>query len=190
MNRQNKKFKYSRLEQDIFPIFLVIVALFSAYFAAELLVQPTRDLNEGSHLIYITVITLTSTILDPVVMLFNIEKKISKYLSLAIGVVVFLVILSYTEFYSASLFKFLISFSRRGGFTAISVSILLFQLAHANYHRQLESEEKKVSEQSSDHQIYIESQNELLKAKQRIIELEKEKSEKAKADGGYKNGRL
>lgn len=166
----NRKFKFSRIAQDGFPIFLTLIAIFCAYFAAELLVQPSKDLNSGSILLYITIATLTSSLISPILSMFGVEKNTSKLTSIYIGVILSFILFSFTMFHSRVLFEYLIVYSRRGGFTAISISLLLFQLASINYEIQINREKNHLEEMVVNKNELINQKKELIEAKERILE--------------------
>lgn len=174
MTLKTKKFKFSRIAQDGLPLFLTGVAIFCAIIAAELLIQPNKDLNKGSALLYITITTLSSSILDPIIAVFKVEKKSSKFASIFLGVLISLGVFTFTMFHSSDFFNHLISFSKRGGFTAISVSLLLLQLTSMNYDIQIESEQINQKELDQQRKMVIEAREQLKKNKQELIEAKKE----------------
>ena len=173
MVSNKRKFKFSRIAQDGLPVFLTIIAIFCAYFAAELLVQPNKDLNKGSILLYITITTLSSSIIDPILTLCKVEKKLSKFTSIGIGILISISLFTFTKFHSSIFFNYLILFSKRGGFTAVSVSLLLLQLASLNYEIQIEGEKKNQEKIDRQNKESIKQKNELIKAKKIIIEQKK-----------------
>lgn len=166
MIQKNKKFKFSVISQDGLSIILIGIAIICAFSATELLFKPKKNLNAGSLLIYITMTTLSASIIEPVLSIFKVEKKKSKFFSIGLGVIASLTIYIHVTFFNPDFFNHLISFSKRGGLTAISVALLILQLALMNYELQIESEKELESKQKE----IIEIKKELIKTKKKLIE--------------------
>lgn len=167
-----------RIEKDFFPIFLIIISLFCAWLAGELLVDTNKNLNDVMALIYITIVTLIASILEPIIKLIGVKKHESKYSALLIAILIAVIIWGH-DFINDNnqIMEYIVSFSKRGGFTAVSISILIIQLAEINYLSQIESEKEIHKERQDNRKKEIEYKERELEQKKKDINSEKARIE-------------
>lgn len=176
MGKEKHSYKF---QKDILPIIFTILAIFCACISAILIINPAKDLNNYIGLIYLTIATLTSSLLEPILKLLKINKNKSKMVSLGLSTIILLGIFVYT-FHSGKddLTSYIISFSKRGGFTAVSITLLLFQLAIMEYENQIETERDQSEENKNNRKREHEEKEKELGYLKKIAELEKELKEK------------
>ena len=120
---------------DLFNIFILLIALFLSY-VGTLTIYESIDLNSKfPFFLYTTIATLVSSILDPILEIVKVESKKKKLVVISLGTIVSFVTFCYS-FYDNSIFDKLQSISKRGGFSAMSVALLLFNLTYINYQLQ------------------------------------------------------
>lgn len=121
---------------------IIIFALFLSYEGVSAILNHNVDLNSNLPLfLYTTLATVVSSILDPILELLNVEPKKKKLIAILFGIMVSILTFCYS-FYDNSIFANLLSISKRGGFSAISLALLLFSLVYINYQLQKVREEK------------------------------------------------
>ena len=130
---------------DLFNIFILLIALFLSY-VGTLTIYESIDLNSKfPFFLYTTIATLVSSILDPILEIVKVESKKKKLVVISLGTIVSFVTFCYS-FYDNSIFDKLQSISKRGGFSAMSVALLLFNLTYINYQLQ-KMRERELNEQ-------------------------------------------
>ncbi|WP_271498063.1 hypothetical protein [Enterococcus sp. 5H] len=122
-------------------------------------------------LIYITVLTNTMTISTPILSWFkSISSNRIKHYSFLIGILVTAGIFCWNIF-DSDIIKNILSFSSRGGLTALSVSLLLFNLVELDFKEQIEQENEHVKEieqlKEKNKKLLEEKKDYLLKMKQK-----------------------
>ncbi|MFC4652624.1 hypothetical protein ACFO26_06845 [Lactococcus nasutitermitis] len=173
-----KKISKLNIKSDGLSLFFIVIALMFTVIVAFLAGSSKLDLNKVLALIYFALWTLLVSIIEPVIKLFKISSKKIKFVSLALSTVIVLVICIWTFIsQNNNIIKFIISFSKRGGFTAISVVLLLLQLAYMNYENLLETEEEKFISERKAQKEKEELLIELKKEKQKNLEKLKEISD-------------
>ena len=110
---------------------------------------------------YTTIATLVSSILDPILEIVKVESKKKKLVVISLGTIASLVTFCYS-FYDNSIFDKLQSISKRGGFSAMSVALLLFNLTYINYQLQ-KMRERELNEQKQKLKTALERNTELEK---------------------------
>lgn len=157
---------------DLFNIFILLIALFLSY-VGTLTIYESIDLNSKfPFFLYTTIATLVSSILDPILEIVKVESKKKKLVVISLGTIVSFVTFCYS-FYDNSIFDKLQSISKRGGFSAISVALLLFNLTYINYQLQ-KMREKELNEEKQKLKTVLERNNELEK---RVSKLERRTNE-------------
>lgn len=146
---------------DLFNIFILLIALFLSY-VGTLTIYESIDLNSKfPFFLYITIATLVSSILDPILEIVKVESKKKKLVVISLGTIVSFVTFCYS-FYDNSIFDKLQSISKRGGFSAMSVALLLFNLTYINYQLQ-KMRERELNEQKQKLKTALERNTELEK---------------------------
>ena len=146
---------------DLFNIFILLIALFLSY-VGTLTIYESIDLNSKfPFFLYTTIATLVSSILDPILEIVKVESKKKKLVVISLGTIVSFVTFCYS-FYDNSIFDKLQSISKRGGFSAISVALLLFNLTYINYQLQ-KMRERELNEQKQKLKTALERNTELEK---------------------------
>ncbi|MFD2308609.1 hypothetical protein [Enterococcus termitis] len=125
----------------------------------------------NNFLIYITILTNTMTISTPILSWFkNISSNRIKHYSFLIGILVVSGIFCW-NIIDSSIIKNIISFSSRGGLTALSVSLLLLNLVELDFKEQIEQENEHVKEierlKEKNKKLLKEKRDQLLKMKQK-----------------------
>lgn len=146
---------------DLFNIFILLIALFLSY-VGTLTIYESIDLNSKfPFFLYTTIATLVSSILDPILEIVKVESKKKKLVVISLGTIVSFVTFCYS-FYDNSIFDKLQSISKRGGFSAMSVALLLFNLTYINYQLQ-KMRERELNEQKQKLKTALERNTELEK---------------------------
>ena len=146
---------------DLFNIFILLIALFLSY-VGTLTIYESIDLNSKfPFFLYTTIATLVSSILDPILEIVKVESKKKKLVVMSLGTIVSFVTFCYS-FYDNSIFDKLQSISKRGGFSAMSVALLLFNLTYINYQLQ-KMRERELNEQKQKLKTALERNTELEK---------------------------
>ena len=146
---------------DLFNIFILLIALFLSY-VGTLTIYESIDLNSKfPFFLYTTIATLVSSILDPILEIVKVESKKKKLVVISLGTIVSFVTFCYS-FYDNSIFDKLQSISKRGGFSAMSVALLLFNLTYINYQLQ-KMRERELNEQKQKLKTDLERNTELEK---------------------------
>ena len=146
---------------DLFNIFILLIALFLSY-VGTLTLYESIDLNSKfPFFLYTTIATLVSSILDPILEIVKVESKKKKLVVISLGTIVSFVTFCYS-FYDNSIFDKLQSISKRGGFSAMSVALLLFNLTYINYQLQ-KMRERELNEQKQKLKTALERNTELEK---------------------------
>ncbi len=146
---------------DLFNIFILLIALFLSY-VGTLTIYESIDLNSKfPFFLYTTIATLVSSILDPILEIVKVESKKKKLVVISLGTIVSFVTFCYS-FYDNSIFDNLQSISKRGGFSAMSVALLLFNLTYINYQLQ-KMRERELNEQKQKLKTALERNTELEK---------------------------
>lgn len=149
---------------DLFNVVTIIIALILSWLGTSTIFDPKIDLNSANSIfLYAAVATLTSSVLDPCFEIFKLESKKKKLFTVTLGVIAGLC-MWVVCYYNISIFQCLQSISRRGGFSAISISLLLLNVAYINY------------------QIQVLKENEIEQEKQKNIKLLKENLEYKRRD--------
>jgi hypothetical protein len=161
---EDKMKKYLRFlvtTGDLFNIFILLIALFLSY-VGTLTIYESIDLNSKfPFFLYTTIATLVSSILDPILEIVKVESKKKKLVVISLGTIVSFVTFCYS-FYDNSIFDKLQSISKRGGFSAMSVALLLFNLTYINYQLQ-KMRERELNEQKQKLKTALERNTELEK---------------------------
>lgn len=146
---------------DLFNIFILLIALFLSY-VGTLTIYESIDLNSKfPFFLYTTIAILVSSILDPILEIVKVESKKKKLVVISLGTIVSFVTFCYS-FYDNSIFDKLQSISKRGGFSAMSVALLLFNLTYINYQLQ-KMRERELNEQKQKLKTALERNTELEK---------------------------
>ena len=146
---------------DLFNIFILLIALFLSY-VGTLTIYESIDLNSKfPFFLYTTIATLVSSILDPILEIVKVESKKKKLVVISLGTIVSFVTFCYS-FYDNSICDKLQSISKRGGFSAMSVALLLFNLTYINYQLQ-KMRERELNEQKQKLKTALERNTELEK---------------------------
>lgn len=146
---------------DLFNIFILLIALFLSY-VGTLTIYESIDLNSKfPFFLYTTIATLVSSILDSILEIVKVESKKKKLVVISLGTIVSFVTFCYS-FYDNSIFDKLQSISKRGGFSAMSVALLLFNLTYINYQLQ-KMRERELNEQKQKLKTALERNTELEK---------------------------
>lgn len=146
---------------DLFNIFILLIALFLSY-VGTLTIYESIDLNSKfPFFLYTTIATLVLSILDPILEIVKVESKKKKLVVISLGTIVSFVTFCYS-FYDNSIFDKLQSISKRGGFSAMSVALLLFNLTYINYQLQ-KMRERELNEQKQKLKTALERNTELEK---------------------------
>lgn len=172
MNLKNRKPKIIEAA-DGFNIVITIVALIFAIAGTAIICNPDKDLNEAGAILYITIATLISSIISPVLILCRVNRDKEKHISIAIGSVLSAIIFLYSFICGNDFFNFLTSLSKRGGFTVISVTLLLLQLTYINYEYNNKELEKERENAKEAHEKMVVEIKKNIKANEKIIELNK-----------------
>ena len=133
---------------DLFNIVIIFIALFLSWVGTSTIFDGNIDLNSPIFL-YTTLAILVSSILDPILEIVKVESKKKKLVAILLGILFSFGIFCYS-FYNNSIFDNLQSISKRGGFSAISVALLLFNLTYINYQLQ-KIREKELNEEKRKH---------------------------------------
>ena len=168
--------------EDLFNIVIIIIALFLSLVGTSTIFDGNTDLNSRLPIfLYTTLATVVSSILDPILELVKVEARMKKMIVILLGILASLVTFCYS-FYDNSIFAKLQSISKRGGFSAISVALLLFNLIYINYQLQKIREEelnedkrKQIEDkrkQIEDKRKYKATLEENIELKKRVSKLE------------------
>ncbi|HEL2442259.1 hypothetical protein [Streptococcus suis] len=137
--------KYLKLlitKNDLLSLVIIIIALILSLLGSSTIFDKNIDLNsQHAFFIYATVATLSSAILDPVFEILKVESRKKKLFSITLGIAISLTIWV-ISFINNSIFQYIQSISKRGGFSAVSLSLLLLNLVYINYQLQTEQENK------------------------------------------------
>lgn len=146
--KNKMKKNYSFFKTDGFSLLLIVFALVTALMIPYIIVDDKHSLNTG-WLMYIAIATIISSILDPILTLFGLEKNRVKQLGVSLGVISSAVLFM-SNLYNQEIINWVESFSSRGGFTAISITLLILKLAEINYDLKIDEESinnKKIKEE-------------------------------------------
>ncbi|MTB65101.1 hypothetical protein GGG87_08840 [Streptococcus sp. zg-86] len=166
-----KYLKFLVTTNDLFNVVTIIIALILSWLGTSTIFDGKLDLNSKYPIfLYATITTLTSAIVDPILEIFRVESKKKKLFTLTLGVVTSL-ILGMSSFYNNYIFLSIQSISKRGGFSAISVSLLLLNLAYINYQVQVQKEKEILQEKNEKKEILTEN----IRLKKKLLNKEIEK---------------
>lgn len=169
----NKYFKLLLTERDLFPLVVAIVAFVLSLLGVSSIFDGKVDLNSKyPFFLYVTLGTLVATILDPIFEIFKIDSKKKKLFTISFGAIVAFITWAY-NIYNCSLLIYIQSISRRGGFSAISLVLLLWNIVYINYQLQV----LKENEITREKEKRIEALEEIKILKTRIAEMKGEKSD-------------
>ena len=169
-----KHLKLLVTETDLFNIFIVLLALVLSFLGSWTIVDGKTNLNSQFPIfLYVTLATLISSILDPILEIVRVESKKKKLITITFSTIISILIFLWSLLDNSILVK-LQSISSRGGISAISAALLLLNLAYINYQIQV-SKEREIKKNKKE---TLESKKELLKLAKRVLELEKEKNGK------------
>lgn len=165
---------------DLFNIVILFIALFLSYVGSLTTIDGSIDLNSQFPIfLYTTLAILVSSILDPILEIVKVESKKKKLVVILLGILFSFGTFCYS-FHDNSIFDKLQSISKRGGFSAMSVALLLFNLTYINYQLQ-KIREKELNEEKQKHledkrklKTALETNNELEK---RVSKLERRTNE-------------
>ncbi|MGT2755288.1 hypothetical protein [Streptococcus ovis] len=158
-----KYFKLLITKDDLFNLVIIIVSIILSWFGTSTAFNQKLDLNSQYPIfLFTTIATLTSAILDPLFELFKVESKKKKLVTIAIGVITAL-IAWIISFHDNSVFQLLQSISKRGGFSAVSISLLLLNLVYINY--QLQNLKENEFIQEKEKRLRLLKENKELKEK-------------------------
>ena len=153
---------------DLFNIIIILIALFLSWIGTLTILDGNIDLNSRFPIfLYTTLATLVSSILDPILEILKVESKKKKLIVILLGILASLATFCYS-FYDNSIFVNLQSISKRGGFSAVSVALLLFNLTYINYQLQ-KIREEELNEEKRKH---LEDKRKLKATLEEKIELE------------------
>lgn len=154
---------------DLFNIVILFIALFLSYVGSLTTIDGSIDLNSQFPIfLYTTLAILVSSILDPILEIVKVESKKKKLVVILLGILFSVGTFCYS-FHDNSIFDKLQSISKRGGFSAMSVALLLFNLTYINYQLQ-KIREKELNEEKQKH---LEDKRKLKTALETNYELEK-----------------
>ncbi|MET3645322.1 hypothetical protein [Streptococcus gallinaceus] len=159
-------FKRLIIKNDLFSLIIITIALILSILGGSTFFSNRLDLNSTYPIfLYATIATLISALCDPLFEFFRVEGKRKKLFTITIGVMASLIIFL-LSLYNNSIFLFIQSISKRGGFSAISVSLLLLNIAYINY------------------QLQVSKENEIEQEKQKVVKLLKENLEYKRRNNG------
>lgn len=148
---------------DISNTFFLLIGTFTAIYAYLIASDPSKSVNTNVML-GISIITTFSSILDSLVNVIKIKKKISaekiKIFTTFSGVIMLLIFLIISiidnDFWSS-----IQSFSKRGGFTLITSTLLMLKIAESRIILEIvvkKENQAKINELLDKHKILLESQ--------------------------------
>lgn len=169
------------IDVDLFPIVLILISIFTSYHTWLIWESDTYNINSGT-MFYISIITLTISLSDTIVALIDLNDKIDsgsrKKFSLFLSVMFILILLSILLFLKieiSDVLEKIRSFSQRGGFTGISVTLLILKIAEINY-----SSAVLAAKENKDEINRLRKENEELRLKEKIREKNEEYEKKKK----------
>lgn len=158
--------KYIKLlitKDDLFNLVILVIAIILSWIGTSTFFNQKLDLNsQYPFFLYTTIATLTSAVLDPVLEIRKVESKKKKLFTITIGIIIALSIWT-LSFYHNSVFQLLQSVSKRGGFSAVSTSLLLLNLVYINY--QLQNSKESEIKQEKEKTLRLLKENKELKEK-------------------------
>lgn len=113
------------------------------------MLSKSVDLNSKIPFLHTTIATLVAAILDPILELFKVESKKKKFITLVIGVSTSFALWFWSS-NNINVADYLKSLSKRGVFSAMSITLLMLNLAYINYQllNTKEQENQKLKEES------------------------------------------
>ena len=137
-------------ENDLFNIFIIVVAFILSYLGTWTIIDGKKDLNSQYPIfLYVTLATLISSILDPLLEIKRVESKKKRLMAITFGTIISLLIFLWSLSDNSVLVRLQL-ISTHGGMSAISAAFLLLNLAYINYQLQ-KIREEELNEEKRKH---------------------------------------